>query len=75
MTETRVDVKFSDVGRLNATWTAKIRLHDDGMIDGEEMYESVRKSGALNSRGIDFTADGLIIVGGFRAVGKWEIVP
>lgn len=72
ITETRTQVTFTDVGPRKKTWTAMI-LIEDGLLDEEEMYKSVRKSHALGSRGIDFTDDGLILVGGFRPVGRWEV--
>ncbi len=75
MTETLVEVRFADVGPQKKTWTSKIKVHADGGLDEEQMYQAVRKSRALASRGIDFGDDGQILVGMFRCVGRWEILP
>lgn len=66
-------IRFSDVGPRKATFEADIPTYGD-TLDEPAMYRAVRKSKALGSRGIEFSADGLIMVGGLRIVGKWAVV-
>lgn len=73
MTTLKTRVRFIDVGSNNKTWEADIPLLD-GVLCGDSMLRSIRKSGALMSRIIDVENDGDITVGGWRVVGRWEVV-
>lgn len=66
-------IRFCEVGRGKLTWEYEIPCCDDGQLDGLAMLKSIRRKNALGSRGVDFTDDGLILVGGFREVGRWEV--
>lgn len=61
-------VRFTNVGRANMSWEADLSSRSESA-----MVREIRRKGALASRGIDF-AEGVIYVGGFRAVGMYEFV-
>ncbi len=66
-------IRFSEVGHDKKSWEAEIPMID-GALDGAAMLKSIRKSGALMSREVECTEDGLIVVGTFgRPVGKWAM--
>lgn len=67
-------IHFKDVGRDKKTWTAQFNK----TVTELDIAREVRKSGALMSSEIDAEFDenattGTIIVGGWRAVGKFAI--
>ena len=66
-------VLFKDVGRGKQTWIADLRSIERG-----DLLRSVRSHSALKSREIDFDltdeANGVILVGGFRAVGTFAVL-
>ncbi|CAH7384502.1 conserved hypothetical protein [Vibrio chagasii] len=68
-----MQVKFFDVGGSNARWTAQVEE-----INYENLYNEVKRSGAILSSDIEFSYDdesgkGVIIVGLVRTVGKFEV--
>lgn len=69
-------VKFSDVGAGRATWEADVKSISNGTL-----LREVKRRHALASRFVDFEVDdddwpprGDIVVGGMRAVGRWEVI-
>jgi hypothetical protein len=69
----KVLVKFSNVGRNKKTWTANIPC-EGGTLDANAMIGSIRRSRALLSSSIDVDESGNVTVGGFRVVGRWDVV-
>jgi hypothetical protein len=63
-----VKVLFFEVGRSKANFEAEYK----GELIYEWLYEQVKPY--LMSDTIDFTEDGKIVVGGFRVVGRFQIV-
>ena len=66
-------VKFENVGRSLACWQAVLRGWDEAAIIRE-----VKRAGVLLSRGVDVALDGfegVLLVGGFRIVGRVSVVP
>ena len=67
-------VRFIEVGRRKATWTEEIpKVTDSALI------RAIRKKNVLMSSDIDVVPNesedsGIIIVGGLRTVGTWEII-
>lgn len=67
-------IQFKEVGRNKKTWTAEVNE-----LSESALLREIKKSGALMSRGVDVVLDdgdtsGLIIVGGWRTVGTFEIL-
>lgn len=62
------DVEFIDVGRNKHRWTERLTQQPTEPI----LANLVRKRGALMSQDIECDA-GLVIVGGMREVGRYEI--
>lgn len=70
-------VVFKTVGRDRKTW-AEIIPEEFRNDPWNWMAKAIRKSGALRSQDVDFETDdddrtGTIVVGDFRAVGRYEI--
>lgn len=65
-------IEFIDVGRRNKRWTSTLE-----QLPTEAVLERlVRKHGGLASRDVECCTDGnagLVIVGGCRPVGRYEI--
>ena len=61
-------VRFIDVGRLKMTWEA-----DLPNVDEKSLVREIQRQGALLSAGIE-VVNSQIIVGGFRVVGRTELV-
>lgn len=66
-----ITVSFKEVGREKASWT-----EDFPKLDHDSLYKSVKKKARLMSSNIDFAetekeGEGVILVGGFRPVGKF----
>lgn len=73
--------RFIDVGRGDKCWEAEVS--DNPQEAGDQCLEQVYKSGALMSREIELvpaefkehgTAGLVVLVGGFRPVGRVEFV-
>jgi hypothetical protein len=68
-------IRFQDVGRSKRSWTSVLRPATD-----ERILREIRRHGGLASRDIgaeisDDGRTGVVIVGGFREVGVFEIDP
>ena len=67
-------VRFIEVGRAKVTWIEELpKLTDSALV------RAIRKKKVLMSSDIDVVRNesedsGIIIVGGLRTVGTWEIV-
>lgn len=67
-------VRFIEVGRSKVTWTEELpKLTDSALV------RAIRKKNVLMSRDIDVVPNesddsGIIIVGGLRTVGTWEVI-
>jgi hypothetical protein len=69
-----VVVEFKEVGRGKVSWEELLPAPDEALI-----LRSIRNKKALMSHGVDVEISedgkcGTIFVGGFRTVGKFEIV-
>lgn len=69
----KVKVKFLEVGLFKDSWDAGLTE-----LSFEELEKAVKTRGALMSNDIEFTYDeetseGIIFVGGFRAVGTFQV--
>ncbi len=67
-------VQFTNVGRNQTCWIESMPA-----VNEVTLYKAVKKRGGLASKGIDFDweskTEGTILVGGFREVGKFHILP
>lgn len=75
MSQPILEVKFENVGRRRASWTAKTTGPD---LEFAWLYRQVKKNAALGSKLIDFSdpdeaGRGNIYVGGFRRVGSFVV--
>jgi len=62
-------VKFINVGRDDKCWEA-----ETATVDHDWLYAQVKKNMAILSSGVEFYENGSIVVGGFRIVGKFEVM-
>lgn len=60
-------VKFKEIGRNKDNWESECEE-----LTYEWLYSQVKRY--LMSDNIDFSEDGTVLVGGFRPVGKFEVV-
>lgn len=68
-----LEVKFENVGRNSANWTARCKGDN---LEYTWLYKQVKKNSALGSKTIDFSdpdesGRGAIYVGGLRQVGTF----
>ena len=69
-----VNVKFTNVGRDKRNWSQSISIDNFW----NNIAKAIKRSCAIMSQDIEFIEDdsgiaGVIVVGGFRTVGKFEI--
>lgn len=68
-------VHFQDVGRDKQSWSANLKS-----VSEDTLVKEVRRRGALCSRNVDceindMGSGGVVIVGGWRAAGRFTIAP